>query len=412
MIVYDPIYGRYDTPEFLNRLLATPEVRRLSEVRLLNTITPSLATLGEISRYSHTLGVLFLSMQNPLMGYSSDEVKALYASVLLHDAGTPAFAHLFEYSLSERFSWSHEAIIPSLLSGYHVSENLASQLFHGNARSYESECRKARINYDIVLEIVAKNHPLSELLFGSLDLDNLDNVARMSWALGLGVGCDFATQLARQLSISRSGRVELPESEGRAPVRHWMEARKAAYEVIVFDAPTVAAQAVLSDAIETMMKREDFLVDDWAKNDNQLLEYLEKHEITKNIIKNEYYGNLPQHIFTVQIEGNLKDLGFESRHAAQEVIEESVERHITRGRALGYVFVDNGAFSKRVEFYEPQTDKLWSAGERSKSVVFYGFCRSAPEIPPTAKQQVAEDFLEVVGSNCQSVLRIDAGLKK
>lgn len=60
MIVFDPIYGRFSVPDYLARLIVTPEVRRLSQVRLLNTITPSLAALGDLRRYSHTLGVLFL----------------------------------------------------------------------------------------------------------------------------------------------------------------------------------------------------------------------------------------------------------------------------------------------------------------------------------------------------------------
>ncbi len=367
MIVYDPLYGKYETPKFLERLLATPEIRRLSEVRLLNTLTPSLATLSEIRRYSHTLGVLFLSMQNPLMGYSSEEVKALYASVLLHDAGTPAFAHLFEYFLVEKYSWHHEAIIPSLLSGHHVSENLASQPFHGRGISYEKECRRAGIDYDKVVDIITKKHPLSELLFGSLDLDNLDNVARMGWALGLGAGSGFAIQLARQMSISHSGRVELSVSESRTAVQNWLKVRTAAYEVIVFDTPTVAAQAILSNAIEVVMEKGEFLIDDWMKNDKELLDFLENNRITRNSIINEYYGVLPQHLFTTQFRGTLRDLGFSSRGAARDAVNETIKRCLSRCRPLGYVFVDEGTFSKKVEFFDPRNGEWWSEGENHRA---------------------------------------------
>lgn len=405
MIVYDPLYGQFEIPRFLDRLLATPEVRRLSEIRLLNTLTPSLATLGEIRRYSHTLGVLFLSMQNSYMGYSVDEVKALYASVLLHDTGTPAFAHLFEYLLDEKYSWDHETVIERLMYGQHVAENIASQLFHGRSISYEKVCRSVGVDFDTVVAIISKQHPLSEFLFGSLDLDNLDNVARMGWALGLNTSSSFAVELATQLAVSQSGRVELPASKGREAVHQWLKSRKAAYQVIAFDAPTIAAQAVLSDAIQTVMDSNGFVQDDWTKSDTDLIHYLETNEETSSQIKNEYYGNLPAHVFTVQFEGTLRGLGFDSRSEAREMIEESIARCMARSRPLGYIFVDKGAFSKRVKFFDRRSNEWWSEGEFSESVVFYGFCRSPSDVSPKVKERALERFFEMAGVNTDAIVR-------
>jgi HD superfamily phosphohydrolase len=115
MIIYDPLYGHFPIPSYLSRLILTPEVRRLSQIRLLNTLSPSLAVLGELRRYSHTLGVLYLCERNRAHGYSEDERKALAASVLLHDIGTPPFGHLLEYYLRETKGWSHEGIIKPIL---------------------------------------------------------------------------------------------------------------------------------------------------------------------------------------------------------------------------------------------------------------------------------------------------------
>src|SRR3989442_11261486 len=111
MKVFDPLYGDFTLCREIAALAAAPEVRRLSQVRLLNTLTPSLATLGELRRYSHTLGVLYLCERNPALGFSQEERTALSASVLLHDIGTPPFGHLMEYHLRELSEWSHERII-------------------------------------------------------------------------------------------------------------------------------------------------------------------------------------------------------------------------------------------------------------------------------------------------------------
>ena len=113
MQICDALYGRFGLPAFLDRLVLAPEFRRLSEVRLLNINSASLASLADVSRYSHTLGVLRLALLNPLIGLGAKELKAFLASIVVHDAGTPAFAHLFEYFLSERYGWDHELVVSS-----------------------------------------------------------------------------------------------------------------------------------------------------------------------------------------------------------------------------------------------------------------------------------------------------------
>lgn len=47
MKIYDCLYGDFELPSYLDELLAAPEFRRLSEVRLINVNSPSLAALSE-----------------------------------------------------------------------------------------------------------------------------------------------------------------------------------------------------------------------------------------------------------------------------------------------------------------------------------------------------------------------------
>src|SRR5439155_19290382 len=118
-------------PAQLVSLIVTPEVRRLSQVRLLNSLSPSIAALSEVRRYSHTLGVLHLCTLNKSLQASPSEQAALAASVLLHDIGTPPFGHIFEYHLRDLKGWDHEGVITAVLWGHHVPENVAHQIFAG-----------------------------------------------------------------------------------------------------------------------------------------------------------------------------------------------------------------------------------------------------------------------------------------
>src|SRR2546427_4285772 len=158
MRIHDPLYGYFEIPPSLESLVVTPEVRRLSQIRLLNCITPSLAALGEIRRYSHTLGVLYLSAQNSSPTYSEHEHRALSASVLLHDIGTPPFGHLFEYHLRELKGWTHEGIIKAILWGHHVPENRVHQIFAGRMLQFRNALKHSEISLALVEEIITGKH--------------------------------------------------------------------------------------------------------------------------------------------------------------------------------------------------------------------------------------------------------------
>ena len=296
----DPLYGRFLLPRWLAELADAPEIRRLSQIRLLNTLSPSLATLGELRRYSHTLGVVHLALQTSLRGFARAERRALLACILIHDVGTPPFAHLFEYHLADRLGWHHETVLEDIFRAKYAPENRAHQIFAGRTTQLEKALLRSRVDLAIVEAILTLKHPLARLIFGSLDYDNLDNVVRMAWALGLSVDGGLAEVLARKLTVSKDSRLLLPRDE-LALVKKWLDLRHAVYDVLVFDPPTVAAQAVLSQAIGLALHSEVLVADDWPLTDELLLEHLRKQAATKHLISAEYLGRLPNHLFTVRL---------------------------------------------------------------------------------------------------------------
>lgn len=411
MNVADPLYGRFILPEPLATLAQSSEVRRLSEVRLLNAATPSLATLGELRRYSHTLGVLRLAMESNLGPLSKEEREAFLAAVLLHDTGTPPFAHLLEYQLRElSHGWNHEDKIVSLLRRQHVRENRAHQIFRGRPPEFLNLLERHGVRRDFVEAISGGSHYSSSLLFGSLDLDNLDNVVRMGWALGLGDEGRTALTLARNLTVDLSGLVRLPVAL-TGDVERWAALRRACYEVIVFDQPTVAAQAVLASAIRSALKESILTLDDWTLDDDQLVSRLLKSKTAKRKLVQDYFGQLPEAVFCYQYKGRIQDYGFSSVGSLQAFLAEVFEKLELGSSAYTYAFVDQGTFSKSLTFVDPGSSRTWNSGSKSESFVVYGFIGRRSQISGRLGKVVREMVVERLGPECREYRddKIDGG---
>jgi HD superfamily phosphohydrolase len=406
VIIADPIYGQFSMPDPIRGLCLTPEVRRLSQIRLLNTLTPSLATLGELRRFSHTLGVLYLASQNQFFGNKSER-EAFAAAVLLHDIGTPPFGHLFEYHLQERFSWNHETVIRHILTGTHVPENRAHQIFANQTVAFRSLLTKSSIDLALVEKIISGEHHLSQLLFGTLDFDNLDNVARMNWALGQLDSSSSILDIARNLGIGHAGNLTLSE-EYKADVTEWLRLRKSAYEVIVFDPPTVAAQAVLSSALETALESGALQSEDWTLTDEKLLDLLLKEKQTKKAIATQYLGHLPEQAFALQVNASLESLGFQTRREVSDLLNQELARSIGP-TSLGYIFIDKGTFTKKITLTDPDSGSAWSVGERSQSVIFHAFTRSSHAATHRKCLHAVQSLLEALKLNASSISKCMIG---
>lgn len=412
MKIHDPLYGSFVIPDYLLELIYTPEVRRLSQIRLSNSISPSLATLGELRRYSHTLGVLFLSLNNPMIGFTAYEKKAFYASVLLHDIGTAPFAHLFEYHLRNLDNWNHEYIAPGIFKGKATPENTAHQIYGFRAIEFEKKLLKAKIPNEIVESILSKEHPLSLLLFGDIDIDNIDNVCRMSWSLGLRYSPNNAIKLAKALSITKDLEILLSYEDGSVLVDEWANRRKACYEIIMFDGPNVAAQAVLFDVIGIAIEKKILSNYDWDLTDEQLLDILSKNPLTKENIIKWYLGKLPNLIFVIQVSGYLNDFEPHSIYQLKKIIEDEINSIFPKIGALGYVYVDNGTFGKKLSFSDTKSKKEWNSGCKTESVIFYGFIKSNRKILDKHCHYVVDNVIKKLNIADNKIIRKIIGTYK
>jgi HD superfamily phosphohydrolase len=118
MRVFDRVHGDLVFPEFVERLVRTPEFQRLDRIRQLggcSFVYPS----ATHTRLEHSLGVCHLArvlgehlqrLRPDLV--STDDVVCLQLAGLLHDLGHGPFSHLFEEFVREKCdaTWSHETM--------------------------------------------------------------------------------------------------------------------------------------------------------------------------------------------------------------------------------------------------------------------------------------------------------------
>lgn len=407
MKVFDPLYGAFELPSLASRLVMAPEIRRLSQIRLLNSLTPSLATLGELRRFSHTLGVLHLFSfwkSRHADQFSRKDLDALEAAILLHDVATPPFGHLFEYILKEKQGWDHEQASSELFRRHHAPENFGHQIFAGQTPKVYRLIQKLNIDHTAIDEILKKRHQLHALIMGSVDFDNIDNVWRMAWSLGLNARIEDARELASEISVSSNGNLVVPRSS-RGLLAKWAALRKSVYEILIFDPSTVAGQAILTKAFRIAINEGFLSGESWTLTDEELLSELQKHPSTKRIINQQYLGELPQSLMTIQLKWNDGPLF----SAPREEIESSALNSlapILKGNLLIYIFKERGSFSKKITLFD-EDGKKEQFGETTQSLIIYLFgpetlCRQVEK----KSKEIVQNLLSTLQAKNEDIIKI------
>lgn len=253
----DPLYGAWELPEFIEKISHTREMVRLRNIAqsvMPNCITPH----GAIpSRFHHGLGVAYLATavlkKNPIL---SDFQILLPLAGLLHDAGNPPFSHLGEYFLKELTGKDGESFLEDILDG---SET-------------EQVIKELGLKIPQILSLVTgKAKPFSEILNGSIDIDNLDNVGRFHLAAGLGRRPFDAVHISS--SFRFDGKEWILIDECFDEVQKWKHARAAVYGVVYGD-PHLNVSAMMFRAMELAFSENNLSRDFFFLDDLQALEFL------------------------------------------------------------------------------------------------------------------------------------------
>lgn len=298
--VFDPLYGPIYLPDFVWDIFTSPELQRLREVRLCNINSLCLVGGGNINRYEHAIGTFHLASEclksrPPLNPMSEKEQKLLLLAALLHDIASSAFGHSVEY-IESIHGFDHEQAFNYVALGkkgdnYSYKFSTLEPIFFGLPREL---LRKIPVeDLELIGKIIAGKTRLGKLINSPIDLDNIDNVFRMAYHIGIVKSGEVPLKLAQSFYIQ--GDELILKKEAIPLVTEWYKIRKKLYLLLLLNPEEFSGKCMLTEAIEESKSNMKITPFTWHDVDFELLEKLkvtssESANIISRLMKGDLYG--------------------------------------------------------------------------------------------------------------------------
>jgi HD superfamily phosphohydrolase len=243
------------------------------------------------SRYEHCIGVAHLA-HLAVLANSGKRISRLYLrliiAALLHDAGNSALSHLGEPFLFWQTGMNGESYLRVMLHGTRTAKIL----------------ERLGITIEMIVKLVTgtgQTASFGELVHGSMDVDNLDNVLRWHFATSGGVRLVDSELIARAFRRGYGGWY-LDDPDGRifAEAQRWKQARRAVYAEI-YSEPHLAGAAMIYHAVDLAYEAGQIQREFFHLQDEQALRYLSKrNSISRGIIQKAQAHRWFQRVYALE----------------------------------------------------------------------------------------------------------------
>jgi len=296
--IYDPLYGIIYLPDSVWDIIPSPELQRLREVRLCNINSFCVIGGANINRYEHAIGTCYLAYEclnswpllNPI---TEKEHKLFLIAALLHDMLSGAFGHSIEYveSLS---GFEHERPIKYMSEGkdatYKYELATLEPIFFGMTGDLLSKITEEDLKE--IDKFVSGKGRFGFLINSTMDLDNIDNVFRFAYHIGIVKSGNAPLKLAKSLYIENG--ILIVRNEALSLIEEWHNVRKRLYSLLLLNPEEFSAKCMLTEATE-IAKSKDERAFNWYDVDFEILEKLSKisaetAEIISRLMKGDLYG--------------------------------------------------------------------------------------------------------------------------
>lgn len=375
----DPLYGCIALGEPLNQLIRQPELQRLRDVRLSNINSLLMPGGSNVSRFEHSVGTAVLAERVANRNQLDPRLRlVLVSAALLHDVCITPFGHLMEEGIrSAGLSFSHETRLGELFSGAVEVGNISRQIFRGREAGFrrvldQADYRGLGVTVDDIVEAIDGKGSVGPLISAKVDLDNIDNVCRMCWHIGVPIRQQLAKDVADGFIISSQG-VQY-DAARLAYLCEWQEARFRLYSVLMTNPSDFSAKAMLIDAVRRAAEGQPghpavLSNSSWSLTDSEMLSVLCTFQPVTALMNRFLLGDLYELLGMYWVDASQPDIvatfspgswgsiaarirdeaGLGSSHVCVYAIRDKRRRSIDGLRFRGNVVRPTGAANPSVE---------------------------------------------------------------
>lgn len=343
MYIWDALYGKIEFSPLVYKCMLSPEVQRLREVRLCNINSLCITGSSNTNRFEHSVGTAYLAAINieaavqKHLKLTKKEKETFIIAALLHDVANGPFGHSYEYIMEKKGFIPEQGLgdvlgdVVSTGIGAHKNSSPFETIFFGKLRALTSILNGSQ--KEEVSQMIAGCHPLSKLISDSIDLDNIDNVFRMAYHMGLDFRKEAPIKLAESMFIENGSVVFLQEA--KTYLEEWYLVRQRVYKFLLLNPQEFAGKYMLTEAMDILfecisqgkaegrdikwnytdyqlMEELDLLKEKWLKRKTLLLENVDAKvmaEIKGEESKEEQRSLLKEYLEGLTLTVSIKEKG-------------------------------------------------------------------------------------------------------
>lgn len=301
-LLVDALYGLQTLDHFLVDLIEQPEIQRLRDVRLSNINSGTLPGAANISRFEHSIGTALLAGRTAkALGLDSADRHKLVLAALLHDVAITPYGHLMEEGFAyAEMQYDHEGRLLQILQGEAEHGTLDYQIFRGQSVGFRKVLAKRayralRIEPADVMQIIQGEGRLGPLINGTIDLDNIDNVCRMAYHIGIPYRRGLSGDLAQVFTV-RDDAIFLRGDKVNV-INEWLRLRFRLYSALMTNSTDFSAKAMLVEAIRLGLcgvagEKPPLSMANWSLTDSDFMHMLGAYRPTVALIRRFESGDL------------------------------------------------------------------------------------------------------------------------
>lgn len=307
--IIDPIYGILRFPQVINRFLLCPELLRLREIRMSNINFINFTGFSDISRYEHSLGTAYLAykMVKEWQIDEKDKIEII-AAALFHDVATPPFGHATEAVYKRYFDFDHEKETAKIILGK-TSDFRTTIYFPIYANEIPrlkevfERLMHPKLDINNVFLYIQGKGKYGKIIKGKIDLDNIDNVIRAAYHIGLKIDKELPIKIVTNF-IYHNNMIQF-RFENKYLIESWLDIRNKLYTAILRNTFDLNRESILQYAIECAIQLKIMKKTDWSWTDNELIYKLSNPDD----FQNENHKKVAELIDRLKLGIILKEIG-------------------------------------------------------------------------------------------------------